>query len=109
MLYESKNSLLNDLFKIEQGHDFSFPMHLHASFELITVREGEMAVIVDQNEYCLQPGKAILVFPNQLHSLRTDTHSEHLLCIFSPQLVKAYQNSLLNKLPKNNLFSPHPF
>ncbi len=109
MLYESKNSLHSDLFKIERGRDFSFPMHLHASFELITVSDGEMTVTVDQTKYLLKPGKALLVFPNQLHSLHTNTHSEHLLCIFSPQLVKAYQNSLLNKLPKNNLFSPAPF
>lgn len=109
MLYESKNSLHSDLFKIERGRDFSFPIHLHASFELITVSEGRMAVTVDQAEYLLTPGQAILVFPNQLHSLHTNTHSEHRLCIFSPQLVKAYQNNLLNKLPKNNLFSPHPF
>ncbi|MBR2474590.1 MAG: AraC family transcriptional regulator [Clostridia bacterium] len=109
MFYESNNSLHSDLFKIEWGCDFSFPMHLHTSFELITVNDGEMKVKVEKNEYLLKKGMAVLVFPNQLHSLQTDTHGEHFLCIFSPQLVKAYKNTYLNNVPKNNMFSPNPF
>ena len=104
MLYESKNSLHSELFKIERGRDFNFPMHLHASFELITVSSGEMVITIDQTNYLLKSGNALLVFPNQLHSLSTNKHSEHLLCIFSPQLVKAYKSTLLNKLPKNNQY-----
>lgn len=109
MFYESKNSLYSDLFKIECGRDFSFPMHLHASFELITVTDGEMAVTVDGFEYLLTRGKAVLVFPNQLHSFLTRDHSEHCLCIFSPQLVRAYGGIFVDKLPKSNLFCPDPF
>ena len=109
MFYETKHSLDSDLFKIERGRDFSFPMHLHESFELITVSDGDMTVTVEHTEYLLKKGQAILVFPNQLHSLRTQTHSEHLLCIFSPQLVKAYRNVFAEKLPKNNLFYPDAY
>ena len=68
MLYESKNSLHSELFKIERGRDFNFPMHLHASFELITVSSGEMVITIDQTNYLLKSGNALLVFPNQLHS-----------------------------------------
>lgn len=109
MFYESKNSLHNSLFKIEEGRDFHFPPHLHEGFELITVKSGEMRVKVDESDYLLTPGKAVLVFPNQLHSLCTEAHSEHLLCIFSPGYVKAYGNVYLKSLPKSNLFSLAPF
>lgn len=109
MLYQSQHSLRCDHFKIEKGRDFSFPPHLHSSFELIVVTSGEMTVTVEKTEYLIGRQDALLIFPNQLHSLHTDTQSEHILCIFSPQLVRAYGNIFLNKLPKNNLFKPSPF
>ena len=106
MLYEAKNSFDTDLFKIETGSDFSFPKHLHSSFEFITVTEGEMTVSVDGADYVLTSGKAMLLFPNQVHSLRSDKHSRHFLCIFSPKLVSAYNGIYMSKLPRNNLFTP---
>ena len=109
MLYQPQHSLHSDYFKTEKGKDFSFPLHLHESFELIAVTDGEMAVTVEKSQYILKSGEAILVFPNQMHSLYTQTNSEHILCIFSPQLVKAYGNIFTNSSPKSNLFIPTPF
>ena len=109
MFYEEKNSGLTELCRIESGRDFTFPAHFHDSFELITVTEGEMAVIIEQTEYILTPGKAVLVFPNQAHSLRTEVHSAHLLCIFSRRVVKAFSRSVSKKLPASALFAPDRF
>ena len=109
MLYQSQHSLRSDYFMIERGQNFSFPPHLHSSFEFIAVPRGEMVVTVEKKEYILRDGDALLIFPNQLHSLRTNTSSEHILCIFSPQLVRAYGNIFLNKSPKSNLFTPAKF
>ena len=109
MFYESQNSLGSDLFKIESGCDFSFPPHLHSSFELIAVTEGEMAVTVDKKQYALTAGRALLIFPDQVHTLATATHSRHTLCIFSPLLVRAYSNSVMDKLPRAQDFTPGAF
>ncbi len=109
MFYQSENSLHGDLIKLESGCDFSFPTHLHSSFELITVTEGSMAVTVDKKQYHLTPGEALLVFPNQPHSLQTEAHSKHLVCIFSPQLIRAFSATFLHKLPDSHRFSPAPF
>lgn len=109
MFYESQNSLHGDLLKIETGWDFDFPPHLHSSYEFITVTEGEMTVTVDKIQYSLVPGKGLLIFPNQVHDLRTPEHSRHILCIFSSQLVHAYSNSVLGKLPEDPVFSPDDF
>ena len=106
MLYESNNSFNTDLFKIEEGVDFSFPKHLHSSFEFITVTEGEMTVSVGSTDYLLTVGQALLIFPHQVHSLRSDGHSQHFLCIFSPKLVSAYSGVSSSKLPGCNLFTP---
>jgi len=105
MFYEAKNLLKANDIKIEHGKDLSFPMHLHGSFELIAVTEGEMKVTVDKKDYLLTCGQALLVFPNQAHKLITENHSCHYLCIFSPELVRAYSKICLSKVPESNLFS----
>lgn len=105
MFYQ--HSHLPLLFRHHRNHNF--PLHLHENFELITVRDGEMTVTVEQTEYHLKKGDAVLVFPNQPHSLHTSTYSEDQICIFSLHLVEEYKNMILNKLPKSNLFYPNPF
>lgn len=109
MFYQSKNSLDNDLFRVESGSDFSFPAHFHSSFELIAVEEGEMDVTVDKKQYHLTSGKAVLVFPNQMHALHTPVTSKHVLCIFSPQRIRAYSHIFLTKLPQCHIFEPDAF
>lgn len=108
MFYESKNSLAADGLKFESGSDFSFPAHLHGSFELLTVTEGEMQITVDGRCYLLKPGGAILIFPNQVHSFVTESHSCHFLCIFSPKLVQAYGKIFQAKIPDSAYFEPSP-
>ncbi len=108
MFYEAKHSTNVDLIKNENGTNFSFPAHLHNSFELISVTQGEMLVTVDKIHYTLTPGQAVLIFPNQVHALHTEHHSVHRLCIFSAKLVQAYGSTHISKLPVSNLFSPNP-
>ena len=109
MFYQINHSLQSDLFRVFARSNFSYPLHLHSSFELIALEEGEMVVTIDNNQYHLTPGKAVLVFPNQLHSLHTPDHSRHILCIFAPQHIRAYSSIFLNKLPINHMFTPDPF
>lgn len=47
-----------------------------------------------------------MIFPNQVHSLHTPEKSRHVLCIFSPQLIRAYSGVYLNKLPCEAMFFP---
>lgn len=105
MFYEFKHIGSSDYFVKEYGENFSFPPHMHLCFELITVLQGEMKVTVDGKESVLHRGEAMLIFPNQLHSLESE-RSRHLLCIFSPDLVRAYYSKTEKSLPKSNLFSP---
>lgn len=104
MFYETQNFLCADDLKIEHGQDFSFPLHLHGSFELVTITDGEMKITVDGTEYVVTPGTALLIFPNQTHAFKTEKSSRHSLCIFSPSLVRTYHSSYLSKVPKSNLF-----
>ncbi|MBQ9967424.1 MAG: helix-turn-helix transcriptional regulator [Oscillospiraceae bacterium] len=108
MLYEFSHFGRSDYLKLKKGRNLSFPAHLHQCFELIVIRAGEMKVTVDGKTFLLTEHDAILIFPNQIHALES-TESEYTLCIFSPQLVRAYFTKISDKLPKNNCFRPSEY
>ena len=103
MFYQFQHLGLPDFMTLEEGENFCFPAHLHQCFEIIFLRSGQLHVTVDSTTYTLTPQKAIMVFPNQIHSLHS-TESEHVLCIFSPKLVQAFSSKLTHSVPRNNLF-----
>ncbi|MBP3330409.1 MAG: helix-turn-helix transcriptional regulator [Clostridia bacterium] len=104
MFYEMRHPVDVDYFTVERGENFSFPSHIHYHFEIIMLTEGEMTVSVGNKEYCLTPGKGILVFPNQIHSLVSAGNSRHVLCVFTPKLVNYFFKSKHRTLPQNNIF-----
>lgn len=108
MFYQAQHFGLPEHFRKEYGKNFSFPAHLHQSFEVIILLSGEMEVIADSQKYTLLPGEAILIFPNQVHSLE-GTDSEHMLCIFSPELVKAFWSKVSKYKPTQHKFRMDPY
>lgn len=106
MFYEFNHLGSPDYLKIENGKDFNYRTHLHRCFEIIIILSGEMEVTIDEKTYLLKKNNAVLIFPNQLHSL-SSKKSEHILCIFSPDLVKAYSNKTFSLLPDSNIFHPN--
>lgn len=109
MFYQDSNFSDMEMPRVEIGRDFSFGVHFHNSFEFIAVTEGEMTVTVDDRKYTLTPQNAILIFPNQPHSLCTERHSKHVLCIFSKKIVKAFSSVAENKIPVSSVFRPDRF
>lgn len=101
MFYENQHVGVSEYFCKETGENFSFPAHIHHSFELITVTQGCMTVTVGSKSYELHEGEAVVVFPEQIHSL-SSTHSRHLLVIFSVDIVRAYYSKRAAELPKNS-------
>ena len=108
MFYEYNHLGSPDYLKLEHDYNFNFPPHLHHCFELITLLSGEMRVTVDGTAFSLKKGDAMLIFPNQIHELES-VCSEHVLCIFSPQLVQAYATKITDKVPVSNLFVPDDY
>ena len=82
---------------------------LFRSYELIVLTDGRMDVRVDDKNYSLGAGDALIIFPNQVHSLLTRGHSKDLICIFSPGLISAYTTKVAGKIPSDNLFRPSDF
>ena len=103
MKYQFEHFKSADYIKKEAGVDFSFPAHLHQSFELIIIRSGSMTVEVDSKKYELSKNEAVLIFPNQVHSLFS-VKSEHTLFIFSPFIIQAYSSRLYGCVPEDGKF-----
>lgn len=108
MFYQFHHFGSPDYLKIEKNNNFSFPLHLHQCFEIVILLSGEMEITVDNKSFLLSAGEALLIFPNQIHSLKS-TESEHVLCIFSPHLVQAYTTRTTDKIPCSNKFVPHTY
>ena len=108
MFYQFNHLGSADYLKIEHGQDFHFPPHLHQCFEMIIILEGEMVITVDDTVYTVKEKEALMIFPNQIHSLAS-TKSRHMLCIFSPRLVQAYSSKIAGKVPSDNLFIPDSY
>lgn len=109
MFYEFKHPIDADYFTVSEGENLTFPAHLHRCFEFISVTEGEMLSTVGRREYSLSVGDALMIFPNQIHSIKTESHSKHIIAIFSPELVSAYFSRVSGTLPESALFRPEDF
>lgn len=107
MFYELKHPLTSDYFRSEAGENFDFPAHMHHCFELLCVTYGIMEAEVDGITYTLSEGQSLLIFPNQIHSMRTPEGytSRHILCLFSTRLVSAFAEKVTARTPACSLFS----
>ena len=108
MLYQFNHPDSPDYIKIERGENFGFEPHLHQCFEIIVILSGEMQIRVDDKTFTVCKDEALLIFPNQIHSLQS-RESRHLLCIFSPKLVQAFSSKVAGKIPVNNKFLPDAY
>lgn len=108
MFYEYNHLGSPDYLKLEHNCNFNFPPHLHQCFEIIIILDGQMRITVDGREFLVRKNQALMIFPNQIHALESES-SEHVLCIFSAQLVQAYATKVADKLPSCGLFQPDAY
>ena len=101
MFYQLLHFGTSDYFTREHGENFSYPPHLHQSFELIIVTDGSMKILIDGKKYDLTKDQAVFIFPNQIHSISSEK-SKHILFIFAPQLIQSYWNEKSALIPENN-------
>ena len=103
MFFEPFRSKVKNYFKIlVSPNNKGYPLHFHKAYECYSVISGEVKVTVDENEYVLHAGEAVLIFPYQCHSTITKPNTSTWVCIFSPDLVGSYHNA--RRVPKNNAF-----
>ena len=104
MLYQTQHSVIADKVTLEADSNLNFPAHIHNSFEIIIAIDGEMEVTVAGNKYLVSGDKCVLVFPNQIHEIKTEKYACHNILIFPPQLVRAFSKRYESHVPKSNAF-----
>ena len=104
MRFELHHSIKDNEFRFTSGNAMSFPLHIHRSFEYFAQISGSTKICVDDHTYLLKAGEAVLVFPYQIHSYECVEDGEFHMCIFSPDIVAAYEKKVHHKRPKDNRF-----
>ncbi|MBQ8407382.1 MAG: AraC family transcriptional regulator [Clostridia bacterium] len=104
MIFESKYSVFDDNFSLDEFEYLAFPLHIHRSFEFIGQIEGVTEVIIDGKKYILSDGDAVLIFPFQTHSFAPKEKGRLTRCIFATNLVSEFDRKNGGKLPLNNKF-----
>lgn len=104
MIYEVHNSFDTNLCAVGHNQNWSFPFHSHRGFEFIMITAGKMEISIDKHSYILEENEAVLIFPNQIHSLKNISNSEDVFCTFSKDLVNYFSTTHNHELPKSNFF-----
>jgi AraC-like DNA-binding protein len=89
----------------QRNKNLGYSRHLHDSFEWMYVYEGAVQIHVDDRSFTVEAGQGILIFPNQIHSARTPTHSRTYLCVFQNSLVGEFSRTAKVTAAQNPVFS----
>ena len=96
VFYEIEHGISANHFFYERNTDHSFPLHMHRSYEMVLVLQGEMNMQIDKETYHLREKDLILVKPHRIHSYETEAgkSNETLLCVFSGDLIAAISEAV---------------
>ena len=97
MKYEVSNSIINHLIRAEEVVGMTFENHIHLSYEIFCVTEGEVFCSISGKGYTIKAGQAVIVFPGQIHSYRTDVYSKSKMLIFSPDFIAEFHSFVKNR------------
>ncbi len=97
--YEKREEISRSLFSIEEGFNYSYPLHIHRWYELIGNRSGELDIDIDGTTYTLGKNDSLFIFPNQTHQLISHGNSHHKLVLIKPELIAHFNSKAQNMLP----------
>lgn len=103
--YESHHFGENTLFSHYHPINLNYPVHLHRSFEFISVIDGDLQISVNNRNLEVKKDECILILPYEIHSLSTKKYSDARICIFSPEYVKTFDSMIYGKFLENPVFN----
>lgn len=104
LIYEAERSDRRGYLYCQRDHNFSFPAHLHHSYEFLTVQAGTLSCTLETDTFEIHPGEALLVLPDQIHSYHTNGASQSVLWIFSDDWVPEFSAQLGQRAFANPVF-----
>lgn len=93
-----------EYFEMQKARGLYIQNHLHDCFEFLCCQEGQIIVNIANQDYVLQPGDAVLIFPYQPHSYPRNREGWGYRCTFASELIARFAVKYVNYLPKNNQF-----
>ena len=85
------------------GKTLGYISHLHHHIELGFVTKGRTRVSIDSNDYEVEAGDVIVVFPNQIHRFETLEKEKYVLLLVNPDMLPEFSKQFTTTLPVSNL------
>lgn len=76
----------------------NFLPHVHHHIEIMLVISGNLEITINDTIFSLESGDMTCIFPNQIHSGKSDGACEILFYIFSPDLIPEYHSTFINNI-----------
>ena len=102
-IYEHRNDDLYCRDSRYTGKTLGYISHLHHHIELGFVKSGRTRVSVDSNEYDVESGDIIVVFPNQIHRFETVERERYILLLVNPDMLPELNKQFTTTVPVSNL------
>lgn len=91
----------HNFFSMIELVDQNFPVHFHRAAELIWVEEGAVSVSIEQENWEVNKGECIFIFPNQMHEITFIGHARLQILVFSPELIGSFFTKHKGHVPEN--------
>jgi len=88
-------------FKSYNLHNYILKPHIHNQIEIIYVLSGKTIVTLEETPYALKKGNLMLIFPFQLHGIKSFPDCDLLIQIFEPAYASEYIPYIGNYIPEN--------
>lgn len=95
--YEKRSGKL----QIGVSDNMNFPAHLHDDVEVLYCLEGGVQVSVMGETHLVGKGECAVIFPERVHSYRSEDNSRALLFIFSTAMSGTYGRTIQKYYPEN--------
>ncbi len=76
-----------------------FPLHFHSYVEVLYITKGRSVVTVDFDEYILEPGDMLVIFPDRIHSVIMSDEGTENYVIFFPKEISVFDTVFDSRLP----------
>lgn len=98
-IHQDKNAIGKLIYRNTLYRMQDHALHLHRTYELVYVLEGELTVTVEGRVETAGPGEGFVIFPYQLHSLTCAPDTLYLIILASGFYIGTFSHYVVGKVP----------
>lgn len=100
------NTVLITSFPYDRNDREINSLHFHRNFEILVAVEGSFKCSIDNQNYLIKKGQAVLIQPFQIHNLKVSDNSLVWCSTFSDRFFKSIATALDGKRARSPVFHP---